>query len=96
MTKPSSPAPALHTPGPWVAGGLMQASNFAKHVAAVHADGCVMVRVRGGVKDDKKTALANARLIAAAPAMLAELERLAEKYGEQLTFDICKRAKEER
>ena len=63
-----------HTPGPWKFTGFSKASNFADHVAVVQGDHCKLASVRGGVRDDKATAEANARLIAAAPDLYAEMD----------------------
>ncbi|HEU5377322.1 MAG TPA: hypothetical protein VFV38_17980 [Ktedonobacteraceae bacterium] len=68
--------PAKHTPAPWKFAGFRKASNFADHTAIVQADNCNLVSVRGGVKDEKSVAEANARLIAAAPELLEENEQL--------------------
>jgi hypothetical protein len=75
------------TPGPWASTyGASRASNFGDWTATVHATvgrdemrGPVTVaRVSGGVADDKFSAEANARLIAAAPEMFDALMWLAE------------------
>ena len=65
-----------HTPGPW-------ALEFGAHDAAIHAGGTI------AMIDDTMTGWqANARLIAAAPDLLATLEYvlLADKYKGALTM----------
>lgn len=67
---------AQHTPGPWRFTGFVQTSNFGGNIAAVQADGTVLARVKGGVTENRETAAANARLIAAAPDLLEALKSL--------------------
>jgi hypothetical protein len=67
---------AKHTPGPWKFTGFSKPSNFADHVAVVQGDGTVLARIKGGVTEDKATAEANARLIAAAPELLDLVQRV--------------------
>lgn len=64
----------MWTKGPWKFTGFRKASNFAEHTAVVQAEHCVLVSVRGGIKDNKDVAEANARLIAAAPALYEALD----------------------
>lgn len=64
------------TPRPWSVGRLQRSSNFAKDTYCVHGDGTVLCRVKGGVTESQEIALANARLIAAAPELLEALDWL--------------------
>ena len=74
---------STHTPGPW---GLSK-TEWASH--AVLADDDVEVCFVCAGEHDAETELANARLIAAAPDMLAALRAMvtAEKYGTTATHD---------
>ena len=79
-----------HTPGPWKV-DRQQAS-----MAVLGPDGfmiadCCILSIRPGAPTDERR-VANARLIAAVPAMLKELERLHDKHGEQATADVIKKA----
>jgi hypothetical protein len=65
-----------HTPAPWKFTGFVATSNFGGNIAAVQGDGTVLARVKGGVTEDREIAAANARLIAAAPDLLAALQAL--------------------
>lgn len=66
QAKPLVPNAGAFTPGPW-------------HVFKGHeinaANGCPVATVREYVPDSRSTSLANARLIAAAPDLYAELAR---------------------
>lgn len=68
-TKPTTDTygpPLAHTPGPWENFHL-QVRGPTRHICLIH--------VKGRVEDDPE-ALANANLIAAAPAMYAALRRV--------------------
>lgn len=60
----NAPAPA-HTPGPWKGNGTLIESDAPSYIASVN--------YAGSVEETR----ANARLIAAAPELLAALERIA-------------------
>jgi hypothetical protein len=73
-----------HTPGPWNTNGASKASNFGDWTARVRANDHGPVTVAkvlagNGSNDTKEIAEANARLIAAAPELLAALESLVGK-----------------
>lgn len=70
---------AAFTAGPWTMGRMQRSSNFAKDTYAVHGDGTILCKVKGGVTEDAAVAAANARLIAAAPDLLEALRALAER-----------------
>ena len=62
-----------HTPGPWwVEGGDPNAAQGADQWPNIHADGYEVVGAQG-LYGDYDTDMANARLIAAAPDLLAAL-----------------------
>lgn len=64
---------AKHTPGPWwVEGGDPNAPSWAGMWPNIHADGYEVVGAQG-LYGDYDTDMANARLIAAAPDLLAAL-----------------------
>jgi hypothetical protein len=72
---------AAHTPGPWSTGGHDIKAQYGNILV-----GCVFHMLQEGGSQDKE-AIANARLIAAAPDMLAALKMLREiddAYG----FDL--------
>lgn len=77
---PATPAPSAHTPGPWKTGGcgedgwrliLGPTTRFFQAFGEAHTTGVAAVSVSDCEAED----LANARLIAAAPELLAELEK---------------------
>jgi hypothetical protein len=80
-----------HTPGPWVYKG-------GETTTIREADGSMICQMKfltgphglGGRRSNDEVD-ANARLIAAAPDMLAELQRLHAKNGWQSTADIIAR-----
>jgi hypothetical protein len=66
-----------HTPGPWKFHRSVRASNFGGYRAGVFGPEAALVAyAHGGNSDDRDVAEANARLIAAAPDLLAALRRL--------------------
>ena len=71
-----------HTPGPWVidsdGDGKANAIVTSTHLASLDDDIC---EVYGGNMDDDDTRQANARLIAAAPDLLAALRTLANQIS---------------
>lgn len=67
-----------HTPGPWTVNELMFGGEVSEHHIFIEPDVAVIERkVAGHDQHD----MADARLIAAAPAMLEALEALANEYG---------------
>lgn len=67
---------AAHTPGPWFTkprDQLIRAKS--PHTSDLH-DGCLAVGIAFGATVGPETSAANARLMAAAPELLAMLERL--------------------
>lgn len=69
-----------HTPGPW------HISPYSSIVGiAVYGDGIVIA----GVRADKPTAEANARLIAAAPELLALAHQYASECGDCAGTRVC-------
>jgi hypothetical protein len=72
---------AQHTPAPWQIGRMQRSSNFAKDTFAVQGGGTILCKVKGGVTEDAGIAEANARLIAAAPALLEALGALVDEFG---------------
>lgn len=68
-----------HTPGPWwVEGGDPNAPSWAGLWPNIHADGYEVVGAQG-LYGDYDTDMANARLIAAAPDLLAALQGFVER-----------------
>lgn len=71
---------SAYTPGPW------RASPYSSIVGiAISAPGSVIAGVRG----DQPTAEANARLIAAAPSLLALAHQYAEECGDCAGTRVC-------
>lgn len=76
-----------HTPGPWRiadASQIIVAMDGARSIAYAAAD---RAQVFINANSVNETALANARLIAAAPELLALLKRIAEPYGVETRDD---------
>jgi hypothetical protein len=80
-----------HTPGPWVA---TPANSGEWNIDSVAPDDWCIARVMGGagLEDPNGRSDANARLIAAAPDLLAALKMLDERGHTQATWDFAKRA----
>lgn len=85
--------PVRHTPGPWV---LMSSETYTVRAPDDGAI-CQLKWLRGqwglGGRREEGEVMANARLIATAPAMLAELEWLYEKYHHDSTRTVLTKAK---
>jgi hypothetical protein len=75
---------AQHTPGPWVADVSMVSGRVKNSVFSGPHKNQILSTARDPYGDDNAVAEANARLIAAAPDLLAALEDL-------LTFDRVER-----
>lgn len=69
----------MHTPGPW-ASEVALSSDF-HHIRYVTADGRIIASVLYRKEQTLDEALANARLIAKAPAMLDVLRRVADFWA---------------
>ena len=63
-----------HTPGPWAAEAAM--SMDTPHIRYITADTRIIASVRHRAEHTQDMALANARLIAAAPELLEALRRM--------------------
>jgi hypothetical protein len=77
-----------HTPGPWT-------YDDDEYIWIVKVSQNRHIQVEGNSADE---AMANCRLIAAAPEMLAELERLADRFGwdnDHTTVKVIAKAKGE-
>ena len=82
-----------HTPGPWQA----EAPKYSAHVAAaIWRDGVRLAQVDRRPKANESEEMANARLIAAAPDLLAACQKLAEwdlsrggAVGARLISEAC-------
>lgn len=70
-----------HTPGPWEV--RIPSSTAARHPVYIVGGDLILaaISVPGGAYEDLRVAHANARLIAAAPAMLEALEEMLEVHG---------------
>lgn len=71
-----------HTPGPWTWGGQADDNEYAVHIGKFRL---VELRYSG---DTTSEAVANARLISAAPELLAVLKELEESAGYWSEYDI--------
>jgi hypothetical protein len=71
-----------HTPGPWKAEGW-------ENLVVNSADGHTMTLAAGGNWADLAELKANARLIAAAPDLLAALVAMLNRYGDKSAFPMC-------
>jgi hypothetical protein len=86
---------AKHTPGPWITDEECTNAITIRHDPGnPHADGNKIASVYRDGDDIDAQMRADARLIAAAPAMLAELQWLYEKHGYQSTADAIAKATE--
>jgi hypothetical protein len=87
MSASPPPMKNSHTPGPWFATAL---GTSVAHRGALdvltHVATCALIQ-NSGSPTPNKTAQANARLIAAAPRMLALLERLEDSPLEFDAYD---------
>lgn len=81
---------ATHTPGPWVTDTDGEGKPFAIVTSTHNSDGPDddVCEVYGGNDDDDAVREANARIIAASPAMLAALKRAADALDEAMTVHI--------
>lgn len=68
-----------HTPGPWAAEAAM--SSDTPHIRYITADGAIIASVRHRLEQTQDEALANARLMAAAPELAAGLSFAANAYA---------------
>ena len=75
---------AKHTPGPWKLYGFTQYGNTAWYVQDAYRH-LTDEQLNGSLAGDQVDS-ANARLIAAAPALLEELESLIERSGDLCEF----------
>lgn len=84
-----------HTPGPWLADFHNEQRNGGRFVTYVRGGNqlvpiaAVPTGVEGYGREERR---ANARLIAAAPELLAALQALDERGHTQATWSIAKRA----
>ncbi len=69
-----------HTPGPWVLRRSITAHPYAT-ADVLTPDGELLALTFAGHDRKRQPADANARLIAAAPELLAALEKMIEPYG---------------
>lgn len=67
-----------HTPGPWEVDDVL--SSQASNAISAPTWGMLATVSKGTAKDDEKEALANARLIAAAPELLEALKALCVRW----------------
>jgi hypothetical protein len=73
---------AQHTPGPWKAEGW-------ENLVVNSADGYTMTLAAGGKGAVLAELKANARLIAAAPDLLAALVAMVNRYGDKSAHPTC-------
>ena len=74
-----------HTPGPWALESAM--SSDTPHIRYITADTKIIASVRHRTEHSQEMALANARLIAAAPILLDALQAIVDEAGPQFGHD---------
>ena len=75
-----------HTPGPWKYAPAQRGTIFGERVEDAHGSTICQMSHHPA---EQIAAKANARLVAAAPEMLAELELLAESFGWPSDHPAC-------
>ena len=81
-----------HTPGPWVWNGKYGSLHQAGDPPYKFGKSVLVPIYEYDSGTDTKVSDADAKLIAAAPEMLAELKRLFDLFGHQATADIIRKA----
>lgn len=75
-----------HTPGPWEVIKSGRAPTDKMFIRRTWTGGQYVAEIKPSVNDDPEEMSANARLIAAAPALLAALEAICEVPSR---YDVC-------
>jgi hypothetical protein len=80
------------TPGPWRVEYIRNSDSEISEIYISNGAGCILCVNDGDDNYDIEGDLANANLIATAPEMLAELQRLYKRDGARATLDIINKA----